>query len=164
MKKPAGIIVAAVVLSLMTILGFLCTFVSSAAMFLNRYPIIPRSPGILMIAALVNVLLLCFLVFCAWTAVGLFRVHSRARIRMIIVGVLTAVFSGLIGAGFVHLYTLIPPGFMIPGQNIQVAEVALILALSYFVAALIGIWWIVYFSRPYVRQAFQPATPVSARL
>lgn len=157
MKTPAGVAIAAIVLLLLTIFGFLCTLLSSAAMFVNRYPLIPRSPGILAVAGIINLLLLCFLIFCFWTAAGLFRLRSAARIRMIVVGFLTAVVTGLIGVELVHLHTLVPAGLTVPGEQLPAAAVVMIVAFVYFAAALVGIWWVAYFSSTHVRQVFDRA-------
>lgn len=163
MKRSAGIVFAAVVLLLLTLAGLLCTLLTTAAMFLNRYPIIPHTVGIQTMVGTANLLLFCFLAFCLWTVVGLFRLQPGTPVRMILVGVATAVVAGLIGVEFLRLRALIPPGMLVPGENLQVVSVALMLAGAYFVAALIGVWWVVYFSLPGVRRRFNPAVSLVAK-
>lgn len=164
MKRSAGIVFAAVVLLLLTLAGLLLTLLTTAAMFLNRYPIIPHTVGIQTMVGAANLLLFCFLAFCLWTVVGLFRLQPGAPIRMVLVGVATAAVSGLIGFEFLRLRSLIPPGMLVPGNDVQVASIVLLLAAAYFVAALIGVWWVVYFSIPSVRSRFSPSVPLTAKL
>jgi hypothetical protein len=157
MRRPAGVTVAAVVLGLMTLMGVLGVMLSLAASML--LPHLPVS-GVQFRALLVcsNLLALAFFVYCAWTVIDLFRLRRWARISAIVIGSLLFLVSLLAGLAILaarRFASLIPQSGPTP---VDVTQIFVVMAAFYFLIALIGLWWIVYFSLPSVRSAFVSPT------
>jgi hypothetical protein len=97
------------------------------------------------------------------SAIGLLRLKSWARVSVMILGGLLAVFAlfGLIGAGIVSFTPLpIPPGQPAPPQQVK-AIIALVLAVFSLAQMAVGIWWIVFLSRRSVGEQFRGAAVLS---
>ena len=152
MRRPAGVIIAAVVLGLMTLLGILVTFASLIVSFVMHPPV--NVPGFRVIMVGFNLIGLCFCGYCVWTIVDLFRMRRWARISAVVIGGLLFAFSALAGVGMLavrHLAPMIPS----PGPTpVNVEGIFVLMALFYFFVSLIGLWWVVYFCLPSVREAF----------
>jgi hypothetical protein len=160
MRKPAGVIAAAVVMGLMALLGILgISFFLVVFLFMHN-PV--NLPGFRVIVVLSDLFVLAFFLFCGWTVVGLFRMQRWARGAAIVIGALVCLFSAGAGAGILAVRNFVPamppPA---PGEPASVLSslwlVVAAIAAFYFVLALIGLWWAVYFSLPKVRAAFQGA-------
>jgi hypothetical protein len=162
-EKPGGVSVAAVVLGLMSLFGLLCVAVSILTMFLTRNPIVPNIASVRIIFAAFNLLMLVFVAWCFWTVVGLFQFKPWARYSIIVIGVLDFVFFTLLSAVMVAAHTSpVIAGMDVhpnTGMPFSMGVMMLGLAAFYVVLALIGVWWVVYFSLRHVRLAFAVEQP-----
>ena len=152
MRRPAGVIIAAVVLGLMTLLGILGSLLALIGSFVMHPPV--NVPGFRVVMVGSVFVGLFFFVYCAWTVVDLFRMRRWARVSAVVIGGLLFAFSALAGVGMLaarHLAPMIPS----PGPTpVNVAAIFVLMALFYFFVSLIGLWWVVYFCLPSVRAAF----------
>jgi len=91
-----------------------------------------------------------------WTVVGLFQLKPWARFSILALGALDLCFFGVQCVGLLMLRgrydfsMTMPTG---PGA-VQVSTLLLEIAAFDAVLALIGVWWLVYFSLAHVRVAF----------
>lgn len=155
MRRPAGVIVAAIVLGLMALMGIFWSLVSLVVSFLVQNPAMPPVPGMRAVMAVTMVLMLCFFLYCGWTVVGLFRMRPWARYSILVIGGLEFSFSLLLCAAMILMRNMPPP--MPPGgppSPIGYHAIFLGMALFYGLLGLIGLWWLVYFNLPSVRAAF----------
>ncbi|HTW48069.1 MAG TPA: hypothetical protein VMD92_08975 [Acidobacteriaceae bacterium] len=160
MRKPAGVTAAAVVMSLMALLGILCVSLFLVVFLFMHNPV--NLPGFRVIVVLSNLFVLGFFIFCGWTVVGLFRMRRWARGAAIVIGALVCLFSGGAGVGMLVVRNYVPgmpsPAPGEPASILSTLPVIFIgLAAVYFAVALIGLWWVIYFSLPKVRDAFRGA-------
>ncbi len=158
MRRPAGVILAAVVLALMALAGIFGSLVSVAAsLFLRNNPAIPAVPGMRAMMVVSVVVMLCFFLFCAWTVVGLFRMRAWARFAILAIGGLEFFFCAL-GAGVMILVRNMPqPMPTATPAPIGMPAVFIGIAAFYGLLSLIGAWWLVYFNLAPVREAFRVA-------
>jgi hypothetical protein len=161
MRKPAGVIAAAIMMGLMALLGILGVSLSLVVSIIIHNPV-NNMPGFRVIMVLANLLVLGFFLFCGWTVVGLFRMRRWARVSSIVIGALVCILSGLAGAAifaarnFVPKLPPPPPGA--DPQTAMLADLPIIIEAAvafYFAVALVGLWWAVYFSLPGVGRAFR---------
>jgi hypothetical protein len=159
MRKPAGVIAAAVVMGLMAALGTLGVSLSLVVFLFMHNPV--NLPGFRVIVVLSNFFGLAFFLFTGWTVVGLFRMRSWARVAGIVIGALVCLFSGIAAIGTLAIRNFVPAMPPPPGEPATVlSSLPLIfvgVAVFYFAIALVGLWWAVYFSLPKVRTAFSSA-------
>lgn len=148
-RVPAGVVVAAVVLGLMAFVGLLIAAFSAFALFVARTALIPRIPSVRMAAGALDALLLILVILAAFTIVGLFRRKLWARYSMILLGLLDFVMFAIMTAGV--LVARVKSGMeamTLPNNpGVTLGEILLWLAAFYALLALIGVWWMVYFSR-----------------
>ena len=152
MRRPVGVVIAAIILGLMTLLGIFGTLVSLVIAIFIRNPILSDYFRPFIIAG--NSLALLFFLYCAWTVVDLFRLRNWARISIVVIGSLVFLFSAAVG---VAMLLARPYAAMIPqGPNpMNLAPFFAGMAAFYFLISLIGVWWIVYFNLAHVRAAFR---------
>ena len=160
-SRPPGVGIAAAVLSLLICFGAITLVGSIATLFLTRNPIVPRISSVRIIMAGFDLALLLFLVWCAWTVVGLFRMRSSARYSILAIGALDFLVFALFCATllFARRSPIIIGMDAHPNPAMPFPLGALILALAiiYALFALIGLWWLVYFNLRTVRLAFRAA-------
>ncbi len=164
MRKPAGVIVAAVILAIIALLGLFGSIVAIAATMLVHNPIVRNAPEVRAAGAAAMALLLIFFAWCAWTTIGLLRMRPWARISTVIVGGIIFVFCAIGGVGLL-LARGFAPAIPLGATGIQAQTLILEVAGFYFLASLIGLWWLVYFNLASVRAAFatRPTTrPLTA--
>ena len=165
MRKPAGVIVAAVILGIIALLGLFVAMVAIGAIVLAHNPIVRNAPEVRAAGAAVMALILVFFAWCAWTVIGLLRMRPWARISAVIVGGIIFVFCAVGGVGLL-LARGLAPAIPLGATGIQAQTLILEVAGFYFLASLIGLWWIVYFNLASVRAAFtsRPTTrPLTAQ-
>lgn len=160
MRRPVGVIIAAIILGLIALMGICVEGVALGVAIFYHSPVIPNLPFVRPVMVLASGMGLLFFLFCAWTVVGLFRMRGWARIATAVIGGVVCFFS-LLNAGamlwvsrFAHL---LPPG---PSSNV-VSMVLVGLVAFYFLIALVGVWWLVYFNLASVRAAFAASRPLS---
>lgn len=152
MRRPAGVIAAAVVLGLIALIGIFAMLAGLIFAVFVPNPILPSAFRPFVILS--DSLGLCFCLFCAWVVIDLLRMRNWARISAVILGALVFLFSALAGVGILlaqKYAALLPQG----PHPIDMTLIFACIAIFYFVIALIGLWWIVYFNLRYVRAAFQ---------
>ena len=155
-KRPVGVSVAAIVLALMAIVGLLFAALSIGVLFLTHNPIIPRITSVRIVVICLDALMLLILLWCIWTVFGLFRFKPWARFSILAIAALDLCFFGIQSVGIMILRTkynfsmLLPAG---PG-GMPISTVLLDIAAFDALVALIGLWWLVYFSLAHVRRAF----------
>jgi hypothetical protein len=152
MRRPAGVIVAAVVLGLMTCVGLFGTLISFATVFFVHNPALPNQAAVKMIMAVVSLIFLAWFVFCAFVVVGLFRMRQWARYSIIVIGALTAVFGAALCIGMIAVRNFASPQGPAAPANMSIFFI--FMGLFYGGIGLIGVWWMVYFNFKSVRLAF----------
>lgn len=156
MRRPVGVILAAVVLGCIALFGILGCLLTLAVTFFLHNPIIQQAPGVRTIVGVLECAMLVFFLWCVWTVVGLFRMKLWARLSIIVIGGIVFVLSALAALG-----TFLARGFAPPlpagSAPVNMQAVFIGVALFYFCVSLIGVWWLVYFNLPSVRAAFAPA-------
>lgn len=156
MRRPVGIILAAIVLGLIALFGTLLEGTALAVSIFSHSPVIPKVPLVRAIMIGSNAMALCFFLFCIWTVVGLLRMRGWSRIAILVIGGLVLAFSSVAGAGtlFARRYAdLIPQA-----HSAGIVQTVLVgIAVFYFLVATIGLWWLIYFNLKSVRGAFVSA-------
>ena len=154
MRRPAGVVLAAVLLGIVAIFGILCTAPGVVFAIFTHNPVLPNAfrPYVVFTSAIG----LCFFLWCAWTVIDLFRMRGWARISAAVIGVLIAIFSAVAGGGLLaarRFAPVLPAG----ATTMNVSSLIVGMATCYFVLAAIGLWWAVYFNLSHVRAAFGSA-------
>lgn len=156
MRKPAGVIAAAVVMGVMALLGILGGSFSVVVFLVMHNPV--NVPGFRVVVVLFDLLVLGFFLFSGWTVVGLFRMRRWARVAGIVIGALVCFFSAGAGVGMLAIRNLVPAMPPPPGEPATILSslpaIMTGIAAFYFAVALVGLWWAVYFSLAKVRGAF----------
>jgi hypothetical protein len=155
-KRPVGVGVAAVILALMAAVGLLVAGLLVAVLFLKHYPIVPNIPAVRLFVICFDVLMFLLVLWSLWTVVGLFQLKPWARFSILALGALDLCFFGVQSVGLLVLRSRYDFSMMMPtGPGaIHVSTVLLEVAAFEALLALIGVWWLVYFSLSYVRGAF----------
>ena len=154
MTRPAGVTASAVVCGLgggfTLLMGAMMVF----AMTLPGQPVAGFKPVIVGVAVVfVGLSGLGF-----WTAVGLFRLRSWARVSIL-------VFAGFLTATCVFLavvmaFVPLPPPASGKLENATLLRSALVMV--YLVPAVIGVWWLTYFNRQATNAAFTSPGAIEA--
>jgi hypothetical protein len=155
-RRPIGLILAAIALALMTCMGLLSGAMMVLVSTFIHSPETAQFPAIKMIGIGIGVLTLLISGFCVWTVVGLFRVRKWARISILILGGLVALFAllGALSSVVAALgQSMVPQSS--PGLPPGTMKIVLLgTAAFYFCVGLIGVWWLVYFNLRRVRAVF----------
>lgn len=156
-RVPAGVAVAAVVLGLMAFVGLIIAAFSAFALFVARTALIPRITSVRMAAGALDALLLALVILAVFTIVGLFRLKAWARYSMILLGLLDFVVFAIMTVGVLVARVKSGMGALTLPNNpsVTLGEILIWLAVFYAVLALIGVWWMLYFSRGRMRDVFQ---------
>jgi hypothetical protein len=167
-QRSSGVTAVAVAALIAGVLGcliaaimFLSAVLAQKGLLRSAQPNLPVSPVVILggYAALL-------LAVGGWSiasAIGLLRLKSWARVSVMILGGLLAVFAlfGLIGAGIVSFAPLpLPPGQPAPPQQAK-AIIGLVLAVFSLGELAVGIWWIVFLSRRSVGEQFRGAAALT---
>lgn len=153
MRRPVGVIIAAVLLGIVALFGILGEALALGVAIFSHSPVIPKIPGVRAMMISFTALELAFFVFCAWAVVALFRLRPWSRVAAIVIAGVMTFFTACGGFGMFlarHYAAMLPPG---PASaNVDTAIVGM--ALFCFLISLISIWWLIYFSLAGVRRAF----------
>lgn len=168
MNRPAGVTVSAVVLGVLSLFQIIAGLTMALGALFSHQGVargggpLPPWTSLLMWVLCVY----CFLV-AAWgiaTAIGLNRLRRWARYSILIIGGIMAVFAffAMVG-GLVAMLApqLAAPGSASPQLHSAQTLVRGVLAVVEFIYATIcgiGVWWLIYFNRRQVREAFAPAS------
>lgn len=153
MRRPVGLILAAVLLGLIAILGLLTEGLALSVSIFAHRPLIPKIPAV----EITLYLLIAFHAFCLGTAIALPGMRRWTRPAMVAIGCLVCVLSAMAGAGLLwarQFAVLLPPGPY--SGDVQIAVVGA--ATVCFLVAAAGVWWVIYFSRARIRNLFASAS------
>lgn len=165
-RRPVGVVVSAIVLSLTAAILCLMACASALGAVMTRHmPVTVEAPGVSptsgLLLGIVIFTVLFYLVLAAWaiiTVVGLFRMRSWARISIMIIGgglAAIGLFSALVSVAMPVMMKSRP---LAPGADLATMRIVFFVigALWLFVAA-IGAGWLVYFALRSTREAFAQA-------
>ena len=165
MRSPVGVVAAAVVLALMTVVGLLGSLASLVISFLATGAIAePTIPGMRLVMILTTVVMMAFFLFCAWTVLGLFRMRRWARYSILAIGGLEFCMTALTGLVMIFMRNVIPPPPTAGPTPIGMPAMMVAMGAFYGGLSLIGAWWLVYFNLAHVRAAFSGAGTTSPEL
>lgn len=153
MRRPAGVIVAAVVLGIVALFGILGAALVMGATVLAHNPIIQNAPMVRTSVGLFGALVIVFFIWCGWTVTGLLRMRSWARVSMVVIGGIIFLVCATLG-GALLLARGLAPAIPLGSSGLQVQTVIVATSVFYFLCSLIGVWWLVYFNLGPVRSAF----------
>ena len=154
MRRPAGVVVAAVVLGLMALIGIFISVGSILVKLLMHNPAIPAVPGIKAMMVATTAVLLGFFLFCAWTVVGLFQLRRWARYAILAIGGVEFSFSALMCGTMILMRNMPLPVPATGPSPVSIQAVFLGMGMFYGLLSLIGVWWLAYFNLAAVRSAF----------
>jgi hypothetical protein len=156
-KPSASVIVAGVV----AILGSaLAIFISALGLIgtalISSTPIRENLPAPAKSVAMVTLLFFMAVAgFGIFTGVGLFRLKSWARISALVWAGIIAFFSALI----LLFLPFIPLPETSAGQSVPAAHLKVLMYLAYGIPLVVGIWWLILFTRPGIRAQFSGEAP-----
>jgi hypothetical protein len=162
MKRPVGLILSAIVLSLVALFLLLtAALMTLAGIFAGHQlstPAVPHFALYLMIAF--SVLYAVLATWAILTVIGIVRLRSWARYSILIIGGGLAVFNILAIAGTVAGALLTRT--MLPTLQAQqppvdphiMSVVFLVMTAIYLLVAGVGIWWLIYFNLRSTRELF----------
>lgn len=158
MNRPVGVVVAAVLMLVGSVLdlgmGALTWF---SFRMMQSLPEGQAQPGALP-GFLIATTLTIFFGSAAWglaTGIGLLLMKRWARISAIVI----ASFLALFGALCLPLVLVVPMP-QLPGAESYLLFVRVVVGVFYVLLLAIGVWWLVYFNRRKVREAFAGGMPV----
>jgi hypothetical protein len=161
MNRPTGVTVVAVLSLIGSALLVLMSIMMAAVMAFVPVPEemeAPMSPVFFKVLFLLAALL--FFLPALWgiiSGIGLYRMKNWARISTISFAVLLIFTSGF--QLLMSFFMAAPPGATDPmSESVMIAMRLLMAAFSLLLLG-IGIWWLVYLTRPKVVQQFQPVSP-----
>lgn len=149
MNRPAGVTISAVFL----ILGSVLTALVGGVMFLAHSlapPTTPQPPFANFIMYATSALFFGCAVWGAFTVAGLFRMRRWARISILIIGALAAIFCGL-SLAMLYFVAQQVPQFEFRGRAGMILGIVTVL---YSLPILVGLWWLIYFNSAPVKAAF----------
>jgi hypothetical protein len=155
MRRPAGVIVAGVLLLLFGLCGLLLIGLQIATMLLTHTANAAMVPHGELVLLIFDGFLFAVSVLSGWTGIALFRMRTWARYLTLVLAALGVCFTGLTMMACLLLrHTPLPVPNVTPALEQQVFGIA---ALLYGVMMLIAVFWIVYFNLAGVRLAFAQA-------
>jgi len=158
MRRPAGVVVAAIILGLIGLFGIFLEVLLLGVVLFVQSPVIPHLPAMRVALLVANSLALCFFLFCEWTVMGLFRMRRWARMAMLIVSGVGFCLSAVLCVGMALVPVPALPVTRGPSP-VSLHAVFLGMAVFYGLLSLLSAWWLVYFNLKLVRVAFAPGEP-----
>lgn len=165
MRKPVGVVISGVVLAVLALGGLAVSVFALSISSIVQRPLLPKIPGVRPGLWL----LLAFSLLCLWTVLDLLRMRRWTRPAMVGIGLVVCLCSAVGGAALLWLrdYAIMIASVLLQGNHLgQVQAAVMGLAAFYFLIALVGLIWMVVFSRARMRAAFdgyqrlpEPARP-----
>lgn len=163
MTRSTGITVSAVIALIGSILTLLMgTLTLVIAMFapIPESAEVPASPVFMKI--MFTALSLMYLLPAIWgiaTGIGLFRLRNWARISMIVFAVALVLMAGF--SGLISVFMPLPPTANSHAPGSVIFGVRIFMVVLWLSLLGLGIWWLVFFTRPAVKAQFA-LQPVAA--
>jgi hypothetical protein len=165
MKRPIGLILSAIVLSLAAFLFILTTVLMAfAGIFADHHPFIAATPAttthfFLYLMLAVAVFYVTLATWATVTVVGILRLRSWARYSILIIG------GGVTVLGFLGGMSALLSRAMLPTLSAQpsnadpriLSGVFFAGTAFYLLVSAIGIWWLIYFNLRSIRELFSIA-------
>jgi hypothetical protein len=158
MKRPVGLILSAIVLSLAALFLLLMAAVMAfASVFAGHQPATVAVPHFAMYLVLaLSVVYAALAVWAMLTVIGMVRLRSWARYSILIIGGGLAVISVFLVFGTLLGRSLLPS---VQAQQPAVdphilSAVLLVMTAFYLLVAGVGIWWLIYFNLRSTRELF----------
>lgn len=157
MKRSAGVTVIAVLSLIGSVLTLLIGILVLAAMAFvpppaaKEYSASPVALKVIFVCAA-----LAYILPAVWgiiTSIGLFRLVNWARMSIIVFSVLLVLVSGFSVLAALLMPTLSPSSGASPGS---LRAVQAVMGVFWLALLGMGVWWLVFFTRPRVRQEFLP--------
>ncbi len=157
MKRPIGLVLSAIVLSLSALFLLLMTaLMAVAGIFSGRQPTIQPAPHILIYFMLaISLFYAALSVWAILTVIGILRLRAWARYSILIIG------GGLVVLGLLAALFTLAGRTMFPATPTKppvdphiMTVIFLVIGAFYLLIAAIGIWWLVYFNRRLIRELF----------
>jgi hypothetical protein len=162
MKRPVGLILSAIVLSLAALFLLLMTaLMAVAGIFAGRQPLPAGAPHFLTYFMLVIGLFYAALaVWAILTVIGILRLRSWARYSILVIGGGLAAFGLFAVLGTVLSRTMLPT---LQAQQPTVdphimSAIFMVMAVIDLLIAAVGVWWLIYFNLRYTRELFRMPT------
>jgi hypothetical protein len=156
MRRPAGVVIAGVLLLLLALFGLLMIALQVLGLTLARAPQTVLFPHGEQLFFAVDAVFAAVFLLCGWVAVDLFRMRAWARYAAILLGALIAAFGGMTAVVVLLLRSFVP----LPVTRISPESIRLVLVgvgLFYFAVGLLALGWVIYFNFASVRAAFAQA-------
>jgi hypothetical protein len=157
--RPMGLVLAAIVLTLITIVGFLSAVLALFEVLYVRPQRVTHYPLLEAIEIVTWIVVLLISGFCAWIVVGLFRMQKWSRISILVLGGVIAFFSFFSTLLYCVLAFAPPTSFVRPPSASGVTPhmirgMLLCMAGFSLLFMLVGVSWLVYFNLRRVRALF----------
>jgi hypothetical protein len=162
MKRPTGVILSAIVLSLAALgLLLMTALMAVSSIFISHRPVTPAIPHFFVYVMLaVSVFYMALTVWAILTVFGILRLRSWARYSILIIGGCVATISLFSLCAATITRSMMPPQ---PGVDPHITKIVfLAIAFFYALTAAIGIWWLVYFNLHPIRELFRNPLQLSA--
>jgi hypothetical protein len=151
MKKPTGVIIAAVLLLLLAIVGTIFTIATALVAAIMPHPALSGRQSQIVEGILVALIALPT-TFTWFVGVGLLRGKNWARIGGVVLGGLMALLFAFFAFGITAM--MMAPQFRLQFANTRFGLVTGV--VFYLLLAAFGLWLVIYLSLKPVRQAFHP--------
>ncbi len=155
MRRPVGLILSAITLSLAALFLLLLTaLMAFAGIFSRNQPSIAFTPHLLMgLMLALSVFYAALAVWAILTVIGILRLRPWARYSILIIG------GGLVVIGVFAVFGILVSRSMLPTQQPAAdphltSIIFLFTAVINLLIAAVGIWWLVYFNLRSVRELF----------
>lgn len=153
MKRSAGVTVAAVFSLLGSLLNLLLGFLMILMAIINKSTLAAGAPGGRAMMIVSSMFLTLPGIWGIATSVGLFRLKRWARISILIFASLLTFFGLITPLGLLAVRFPTPPN-----QDPAIFNsVRWGISVFYLCLAVVGVWWLVFFTRPSVKEQFVDA-------
>jgi hypothetical protein len=168
MKRPAGLILSAIVLAFLSLTMLIVGGLIGFTAFTMKTHLQPLAPIFLPYAFAGMAFFFVFLaVWAISTVIGLVMLRTWARYSILLLGGGMAVLGTISCFGSLIIALVGLPGMPSPPPGVAGPPMRLIfagVAVFYGVMAAIGIWWLIYFNRRAVREIFLRRNPETGHL
>jgi hypothetical protein len=158
MKRPIGLILSAIVLSLAALFLLLLSAVSVfTSLFASRQPSTAAMPHfVTYLFVALSIFYAAQAVWAILTVIGILRLRSWARYSILIIG------GGLVVIGVFLLLGTLLSRTMLPALQTQqpaidphiMSIVLMVMGALYLLITAVGIWWLTYFNLRSIRELF----------